>query len=150
MARLIIRITNLTARLDISASIYSIDSLIVKSNQYTNPSKPSLTAFTRPTFFFFFFAAWGAGSRYYEDKGRYSDQTKGSEAESACEEPLGISCRRSARTTCSPLASLAGNGRGRTSTMYGKGLMPSSRRFFIDRRSSWFFSLFVIYSSRLM
>ena len=49
-----------------------------------------------------------------------------------------------------PFISLAGSGRGRTCTMYRKGLAPDSYRFFIDRRSSWLRSLSMISSNQLM
>ena len=57
VARLRIHVANPAARLDISSSLSSTDSLTIRSIQSTNPSKPLSTAFTHPAFFFFFFVA---------------------------------------------------------------------------------------------
>ena len=91
-----------------------------------------------------------AGLRFCADKGRQSSQNRGSREDTSCEELLGISFNRYARTKYWPFISLAGNGRGRTCTMYRKGLAPSSYIFFIVRRSSWLRSLSKISNSRLM
>ena len=113
-------------------------------------------------FLFFFFVAWGAscesspakgnwaGLGSCADKGRQSDRIRGSGADSVYKDLLGISFKRSGRTKCSPFTSSAGGGRGRTCTMYGKGLGPNSYRFFTYRRSSWLRSLSMISSNRLM
>ena len=150
MTRLHICTANPTARLDILTSLSSADSLTIGSVQSTNPSNPTLATLICPVFFFI---AWGAGCESCSakgnwvglgscvDKGRQSDRTRGFGADLAYEELPSISLRRSARIKCFPFISSAGSIRGRTYTMYKKGLAPNPCRFFKSQTMHFSISL---------